>query len=185
MPSSYARILLVAALFVLSANRQQCNTSRPYGFIVHGLWPQFEKGYPEFCANDDGRVDRKIEEEMRTIMPSVGLIRHQWKKHGTCSGLSQQDYFETVAAARDHITIPDVQPDAGQYRMVSPLEIERAFMKDNPGLDATGVAVTCDQRRLREVRICMTTNLEFRTCPEVDRRSCRRKQIAMPPQRGR
>lgn len=224
MPSSYARILLVAALFVLSAcepstpsgtqasargtgfdfyvlalswspsycaaegenaNRQQCNASKPYGFIVHGLWPQFEKGYPEFCANDGGRVDRKIEEEMRTIMPSVGLIRHQWKKHGTCSGLSQQDYFQTLATARDHITIPDVQPDPGQHRMVSPIEIERAFMKDNPGLAATGVAVTCDKRRLREVRICMTTNLEFRTCPEVDRRACRRKQIAMPPQRGR
>ncbi|MCB1968558.1 MAG: ribonuclease, partial [Candidatus Accumulibacter sp.] len=31
------------------ANKQQCAEERDLGFVVHGLWPQFESGYPEFC----------------------------------------------------------------------------------------------------------------------------------------
>src|SRR5262245_12074681 len=28
--------------------QQQCG-ARPYSFVVHGLWPQYERGFPEFC----------------------------------------------------------------------------------------------------------------------------------------
>ncbi len=59
------------------------------------------------------------------------------------------------------------------YRTLAPLEAEKAFISANPGLDADEIAVTCDKRFLREVRICMSKDLEFRSCPEVDRRSCR------------
>src|SRR5262245_32563319 len=26
----------------------QCGP-RPFSFVVHGMWPQYEKGFPEFC----------------------------------------------------------------------------------------------------------------------------------------
>jgi len=29
--------------------QQQCG-ERPFSFVVHGLWPQYEKGFPEFCT---------------------------------------------------------------------------------------------------------------------------------------
>ena len=167
------------------ANPQQCESARPYDFIVHGLWPQFESGYPEFCDADVLRTRTRLENRMLDIMPSRGLIRHQWKKHGTCSGLSQDAYFETLRAARERVNIPPIAPEPGQYRSVSPAEVERAFLQSNPGLGEDHIAVTCDRHRLREVRICMTTDLEYRSCPQVDRRACKRRSIVMPPARGR
>jgi ribonuclease T2 len=67
---------------------------------------------------------------------------------------------------------------------VSPAEVEDAFIRANPGLSAAGISVRCDHRRLREVRICFTKDLQFRECPELERRACRRERIVMPPVRG-
>ena len=38
--------------------------------------------------------------------------------------------------------------------------------------------------RLGEVRICMSKDLRFRDCAELDRRACRRDKLTMPPVRG-
>lgn len=167
------------------ANPHQCESGRPFGFIVHGLWPQFEKGYPEFCRDNPQRVSRDIERDVLDIMPSRALVQHQWRKHGTCANLSQSRYFEAVRLAREKIIVPDRLRNTGAYRMVSPNDVSKAFIKANPGLERGGIAVTCDRRRLREVRICLTTDLAFRTCPEVARRSCGRERVTMPPLRGR
>ena len=68
--------------------------------------------------------------------------------------------------------------------MVDPDDAEAAFLKANRSLPGDAVAVTCDKRYLREVRICMTRELEFRACPEIDRRDCRLSKVVMPPVRG-
>src|SRR5690606_775520 len=32
----------------------QCRRdARPYAFVLHGLWPQYERGYPEYCSTRD------------------------------------------------------------------------------------------------------------------------------------
>ena len=67
---------------------------------------------------------------------------------------------------------------------MTPAEIEDAFIKVNPGLSNSAIAVTCDRTRLSEVRICMSKDLQFRSCEETDRRACRRDQVVMPPLRG-
>ncbi|MCY6380101.1 ribonuclease T2 family protein [Hoeflea prorocentri] len=167
------------------ANPQQCNGARPYAFIVHGLWPQFEKGYPEFCDEGSQRVTRAIEDQMLPIMPSRGLIRHQWKKHGTCSGLDQDDYFDAVRDAHASVSVPDIGSTDGTYKTMSPDEVAQAFINANPQLEDDHFAVTCDKRRLREVRICMTTEFQYRSCPQVTSRACRRSSVVLPPVRGR
>jgi ribonuclease T2 len=35
-----------------------------------------------------------------------------------------------------------------------------------------------------EVRICMTKEMQFRDCAELERRSCQRPALAMPSVRG-
>lgn len=166
------------------ANRQQCASGRPYAFVVHGLWPQFEKGYPETCATDDPTVPDGLVRSLYDLMPSAGLIRHQWRKHGTCSGLSQADYFAVLRAAREKVAIPGAYRRLDDYMTVDPDAVERDFRDANGGLPGDGVAVTCDRRYLREVRICMTRDLSFRPCPEVDRRACALDRTVMPPVRG-
>jgi ribonuclease T2 len=166
------------------ANRQQCKAGRPYAFVVHGLWPQFERGYPQDCPTDEPDVANATLRTLYDLTPSAGLIWHQWRKHGSCAGLSQEDYFSVLRAARETVTIPPEFRRLDAYRTLDPDAAEAAFIEANPALPANGVAVICDERYLREVRICMTTDLAFRACPEVDRRACRSAKIVMPPVRG-
>ena len=166
------------------ANRQQCAAARPYAFVVHGLWPQFERGFPERCPTDEPDVSNATLRTLYDIMPSAGLIRHQWRKHGSCAGLDQADYFAVLRAAREAVAIPPEFRRLEGYRTLDPDDAEAAFLKANRSLPRDAVAVTCDKRYLREVRICMTKDLEFRSCPEVDRRDCRLAKVVMPPVRG-
>jgi ribonuclease T2 len=167
-----------------NANRQQCASGRPYAFVVHGLWPQFERGFPEDCGTGGQDVDNDTARSLYDLMPSAGLIRHEWRKHGTCSGLSQADYFKVLRFARERVIVPQEFRRLDDYRTLSPGEAEQSFLKANPGLDASEIAVSCDRRFLREVRICMTKDLHFRVCPEIDRRACRVAKVVMPPMRG-
>lgn len=159
------------------ANQQQC--SRPYGFAVHGLWPQFEKnGWPEDCPTSEPDVSKETMRGLYDLIPSAGLIRYEWRKHGTCAGLAQADYWRVLRAAWERVTIPAGYGDQGMS--IEPGTLERAFLSANPGLPANGAAVICDDQYFREIRICLTKDLAFRSCPEVDRRDCRLKTAEMP-----
>lgn len=161
----------------------QCG-GRPFAFVVHGLWPQYERGYPEYCERPSPRLDRRIVNSMLDLMPATGLIYNEWDKHGTCAGLSQRAYFEEIRKARAAVRIPPDFIDAKESRTVTPDEVEAAFIKANPGLSGEAIAVSCDKTRLSEVRICMSRDLQFRGCGEIDRRACRRERLEVPPMRG-
>jgi len=165
------------------SNHQQCG-ERPYAFVVHGLWPQYERGYPRDCQVPAPRLNRNIVNSMLDLMPSPRLVFNEWDKHGTCTGLSGQQYFDLVRKARETVKIPEPFHDLTEYQMVTPEQVEQEFVKANPGLTQDGLSVTCDRRRLREVRICMTKDLQFRDCAEVNRRACRNEKVVMPPVRG-
>ena len=165
-------------------NREQCGGSKDFGWVVHGLWPQNEQGWPENCPTPEGsRVPERIGRTVIDIMPSMGLIGHQWRKHGSCSGLSMNDYFKLVRQAHDAIRIPTEFSEVDIESRTSPQAVEAAFVRSNPGLTRSAAAVTCDRERVDEVRICLDRSLGFRACPEVDSRSCRRSEITIPPTR--
>lgn len=161
----------------------QCG-GRPYAFVVHGLWPQYENGFPEYCQRPAPRLNRNIVSSMLDLMPAPGLIFNEWDKHGTCSGLEGRGYFETIRKARAAIKIPADYLDLSQAKTVAPAEVEEAFIKANPGLSTASISVTCNRTRLSEVRICLSKDLQFRACDEIERRACRRDQVTMPPIRG-
>jgi ribonuclease T2 len=163
-------------------SKEQCG-ARPFSFVVHGLWPQYEKGFPEFCQVPAPRLDRNIVSSMLDLMPAPRLIFNEWDKHGTCSGLGARGYFETVRKARAVVKIPEPYIEITRPLTVTPDEVEDEFVKANPGLERDAIAVTCDSRRLSEVRICLSKELGFRSCPEIDRRACRRDKVVMPPVR--
>jgi ribonuclease T2 len=163
--------------------REQCG-ARPYSFVVHGLWPQYERGFPRDCQVPAPQLNRNIMASMLDLMPAPRLVYHEWDSHGTCSGMAPQAYFDLVRKARAAVKIPDAYVAPKSTLTVTPNEVEEAFVKANPGLSRTGIAVTCGGTRLGEVRICMTKDLRFRDCAEVDRRACRRDKLFMPPVRG-
>jgi ribonuclease T2 len=165
------------------SQQAQCG-GRPFSFVVHGLWPQYEHGFPEYCQRPAPRLDRNIMISMLDLMPAPGLIFNEWDKHGTCSGLGARAYFETIRKARAVVKIPPEFSQLSEPKTVAPDEVENAFIKANPGLTPGAIAVTCNRTRLSEVRICLSKDLQFRDCEEIDTRACRRDQVTMPPVRG-
>ncbi len=155
-------------------SHQQCGADRKFGFVVHGLWPQNAQSYPEFCGADkQERVPDNLGRSMFDIMPSMGLIGHQWRKHGSCSGLTQKQYFDKTRHAYDRIKLPADISTGDQSKRLSADAIETAFVNANPGMTKGGIAISCDGPRLEEVRICLSKDLSFRDCPEIDRQGCR------------
>ena len=161
----------------------QCGI-RPYSFVVHGLWPQYEKGFPEYCQLPAPRLDHGIVASVLDLMPARHLIFNEWDRHGTCSGQTPRAYFETVRKARAAVKIPSDYADLKDPLSVTPQEVEDAFIKANPGLSRGAITIGCARRRLTEVRLCLSKDLQFRDCPEIAKRTWRHDQLVMPPTRG-
>jgi ribonuclease T2 len=164
------------------SRNEQCG-ERAHSFVVHGLWPQYERGFPEFCQTPAPRLSRKIVSSMLDLMPSPQLIFREWDRHGTCSGLPARAYFDNVRRARASVKIPRQYLGLQAPLMVTPTDVKDAFIEANPGLTRERISVACDAKRLNEVRICMSKEFKFRDCPEVAQRSCRREKLVMPPVR--
>lgn len=149
----------------------QCR--RRFGFVVHGLWPQYgQGGYPVECAVP-APLPEELVADMLPIMPSRALIGHQWRKHGTCQGGNAADYFATIRAARDRLRIPG-QFEAPEVPLrMSVAEIEQLFVEINPGLSPQGVAVICRGGKAAEIRVCLDRDLEFRQCGGDVRDRCK------------
>jgi ribonuclease T2 len=159
----------------------QCAAGANLGFVVHGLWPQFEHGYPSDC--DPSRpVSRVALQASDGVYPSEGLARYEWRKHGTCTGLSPEAYFASAKRARDSIVIPDAFQSPGVQQSFAPADIQRAFSAANPGLRPQTMAVGCARGELQDVRLCLSRDLrQFVDCPEVARASCRSTAILVAP----
>ena len=126
-------------------DRAQCGKNRHYAFVVHGLWPQHEKGWPQNCRVKKGEfyIPRKVIDNMLDIMPSKRLVIHEWKKHGTCSGLSNKDYFAVTRQLYNSIKIPARYQRPNSYITTTPKQLEMDFVKANEGLDPSMVSVQC------------------------------------------
>jgi ribonuclease T2 len=153
--------------------REQCEPGQNLGFVVHGLWPQFERGYPTECRPSERSLPRAALEEARGVFPDEGLARHEWREHGTCSGKSPAEYFRDVRRARERLRIPERFRSVARDASMTPVDIERAFAEANPGLRPDMMAVACRRGMLQEIRICMDKDLRgFRRCPAIDRSGC-------------
>lgn len=161
----------------------ECGT-HAYGFIVHGLWPQYENGFPQYCQLPAPRLARNIVSAMLDLMPEPRLVYNEWDRHGTCSGLSARDYFATVRKASAAIKIPPQYLDLQTALIVGPAAVGEAFINANPDLARGGMAVDCEAGRLTEVRLCLAKDLKFRACPQVAAQTCRRARVLMPPPRA-
>lgn len=154
----------------------QC--TRGLGFTLHGLWPQDERGWPEYCDTAAADPTRRETAAMADIMGSGGLAFYQWKKHGRCTGLSADRYFAVARRlyAAMHLPAPDDdRASAGA--------IEAALLAVNPALRPDSVIVTCGAGRVEEVRVCLTRDFAPRACSaDVLRGACRsRGLLDVPP----
>lgn len=164
---------------------QQCGPQKRYGFIVHGLWPQYERGWPSDCAVAAKDAPEPVARKMLDIMPSPKLIQHEWDEHGGCSGLSPQSYFDLTRALRAKVTTPRAYTALDKPLITNVRAVRAEFVKANPGLGPDMVSVTCNRGKLRDVLVCFTKEGKYRRCAEDARDRCDQPTITLPPTRGR
>ena len=148
------------------------------GFVVHGLWPQFTNGYPENCSDAAGLADPS---KMADLLPDPSLVEHEWKTHGTCSGLDAEAYFKLLRQAFSQIHIPAKLFAPSQESSLTPAQVKDEFLQANRGLAREDLTVSCGNNYLTAVSVCMTKSLEPKACEAM--RECRANSIKVPPVR--
>ncbi|MDJ0630516.1 MAG: ribonuclease T2 [Rhodobacter sp.] len=157
----------------------QCD--RSLGWVLHGLWPQYEDGWPSYCRGGTRNPSRAETAAMADIMGSSGSAWHQWKKHGRCSGLSPEDYFALARVAFDRVTRPDILRKLDKPVRVPAAVIEEAFLQANPDWTADMLTITCKAARIQEARVCLTRSLEPRACGSDVIRDCAMQDALFDP----
>lgn len=190
----YALVLSWSPTYCSEANdddQQQCNRrdGKRFSFVLHGLWPQYEKGYPDSCRTPRRPyVPQPLIDSMLDIMPSTGLVIHEYRKHGTCSGLNPDSYFGLARKLYGSIRIPQRYQNPFESQNASPAELVSEFRRANSNLSADMIGVVCGGAgsRLKEIRICFSKDGQPRSCGqnENQRRLCSADRMFIPPTRS-
>ncbi|MGX9351455.1 ribonuclease T2 family protein [Shimia sp. W99] len=162
-------------------NSPQCDASEDHGWVLHGLWPQYHRGWPSHCRTPHRNPPRSLTNEMADIMGTSGLAWYQWKKHGRCSGLSGEDYYALSRRAYDAITRPAVFRKLDKTIRLPASVVEDAFLKANPQLDKDMLTITCRDGYIQEARVCLSKSLDPVPCGRDVIRDCTLKDAVFNP----
>lgn len=161
----------------------QCDADKDIGWILHGLWPQYEDGWPSYCPTSARNPSRADTGDEADLFGSSGNAWHQWNKHGRCTGLSAGDYYALAREAYDRVNRPAIF-----RKLIDPVRlpaavVEEAFLEANPDWDADEVTITCKSGRIQEARLCLTRSLEPRRCGADVIRDCTMEDALFDPVR--
>ena len=162
---------------------EQCNDRHDHGWILHGLWPQHDRGWPSFCLTVERDPSRAETAAMADIMGTAGLAWHQWKKHGRCAGLPPDEYFALARRAYEEVNRPEVLRRLDQAVRLPVSVVEEAFLEANADWAPEMVTITCKAARIQEARICLTKDLVPRKCGPDVVRDCTLRDALLDPVR--
>ncbi|WP_323782687.1 ribonuclease T2 [Leisingera sp.] len=162
---------------------EQCDARHDHGWTLHGLWPQHHRGWPSYCRTAAAPPSRGMSREMADIMGSPGLAWHQWKKHGTCSGLTARQYYSLMREAYTRVTRPAIFRRLKTPVTLPAAVVEEAFLKENPGLSRDSLTITCRDGAIQEARICLSKTLQPVPCGRDAIRDCTLKDARLAPVR--
>lgn len=143
---------------------QQCSMGKKLGFVLHGLWPQYDKGYPIDCTTF--KLPASVKAKFPGLYPSTALYDHEWEKHGTCSGLEPEQYLALSKELKESVTIPSRYKAPEKTIRVTVKQLKQDFVSANSDLSESGLAAYCsgDGRFLKELYVCFSTGGEPIKC---------------------
>lgn len=156
-------------------NAVECGQHRT--FTLHGLWPQNNTGpYIKNCSHAPGPRDAAAYSD---IYPNPGLLRHEWKTHGTCSGLTPDAFFDLARKAVQSVAIPTELASLDRQISMPPAQILDLFVRANPSFPRESLALSCGNNYLTAIEVCMSKTLRPTACGSI--RSCRANTVRIPP----
>jgi len=136
--------------------RKQCSEQGLRGaerLTVHGLWPSFVeprgdgKTYPSHCATEADDLAKSLK----------GIERHEWVKHGTCSGLGVNSYRAEAAKSASLPVVTAMErllsSRAGTYVEISALLELASKHTPNRATPAVSASPLC---QLKELTLCLS-----------------------------
>ncbi len=143
---------------------QQCSLGKKLGFVLHGLWPQYERGYPSNCSTV--KLTPDVKAKYAGLYPSPALYDHEWEKHGTCSGLAPDQYLALSKNLKGLVTIPQAYRAPEKPVRVTTAQLRKEFVQANTNLPDTSLAVMCSGsgRFLQELYVCFSVDGQPRAC---------------------
>jgi ribonuclease T2 len=145
---------------------QQCSLGKKLAFVLHGLWPQYQRGYPADCSTV--RLPKNAQQQFPNLYPSTKLYTHEWDKHGTCSGLQPLDFLALSKELKESISIPKAYRSPAKSFRTTLDDLKAAFVAANATLSEDALAVQCSGsgRFLQEVRVCLSREGEPLPCSD-------------------
>jgi ribonuclease T2 len=146
-------------------------------FVLHGLWPQNNDGtWPQNCSNAPGPANPS---KYKDIYPDLSLLRHEWAKHGTCSGLSPDEYFSAARKAFRSVKVPPRLAELQSQTSMPPDQILALFTANDPQIPQSAMALSCGNNHLTAFEVCLDKKFQPIACGGV--RSCRAKTVRITP----
>ena len=103
----YLLAMTVHAAFCADGHqgKAECRARGQRALAIHGLWPEnlAPRTYPHDCPVPELSLDPLLEQQLGELMPGMAdhLHEHEWREHGGCSGLDDDEYFRrTLELAR-------------------------------------------------------------------------------------
>ena len=161
----------------------QCEAGRKRAFTLHGLWPQYETGWPKDCRIAHRPfVPQSVIDAMADIMPGGGLVIHEYRAHGTCSGLDPERYFAISRELYQRVAVPAPFVHGDETLHLTPAEIETDFLDANPWLKPDMISISCRKGQLLDIRVCFDRDLAPRACGanEDQHRLCKLDRVSVP-----
>jgi ribonuclease I len=153
-----------------NSRRRECTNDNPRPLVIHGLWPERmqPRTYPHDCPAPPLDLDPALMLELADMMPGVAddLHQHEWREHGGCSGLDDDDYFRHALDLARHMdaalrailtTHAGGELTAGELRGIADMF--------EPGLGRT---LTFHCRTLRDAASRRPYLIEVRQCVDND-----------------
>jgi len=143
---------------------QQCSVGKKLGFVLHGLWPQYTRGYPADCSTV--KLPKDAQQKFPNLYPGSSLYVYEWNKHGTCSGLTPIDYMTLAKTLKESIVIPAAYRRPAKAFRTTVNDLKAAFLEANSALSEDALAIQCSGsgRFLQELRVCFSRNGEPVAC---------------------
>ena len=166
---------------------EQCGPGENPGFVLHGLWPQYQKCFPQNCSSV--HLPSQLKREFPGLFPNDRLYDHEWRRHGTCSGLLPQEYLALAKALKQAAPLPPRYRHLREPLRTTTVALKKEFKAVDANLPDNGMAVFCSGsgRFLKEVFLCYDRQGKPTACSyeilSKSTRSCRQPDFLIRPGR--
>ena len=130
-------------------------------FTIHGLWPQPRS--KQNCSNRYERLDSDIWKILKKKMPGVasGLAKHEWRKHGSCYGKSEEEYFKDAMKLLDEVNDSKIKDFfvKNQGKVITKEQLNMV-LKESFGNVARKVQMVCKRGFVTELRFSLDGNVK-------------------------